>query len=246
MLSNFVQKASYYNYGYTSMGMPADFTFDGTYNYILDYQNALVYIYNNYWQYQTYKNLPYPYPYHFIYVSGYFYIVDNSYAYKADTNFNVVGTPYAGGSYRGVAYANSLIYAANEPLKQVHVFSITSFTNYQYYLNTSPYSANGVTYYNGKVYVGCSSGVIMVFTTFTSGSTFSSSFQTACSTYIMSISADVSGYLGISCLGGYAYAYTTSGTLQNTLSGVGQCSSILLDYMGRLILTGYNGIYIYF
>ena len=86
----------------------------------------------------------------------------------------------------------------------------------------------------------------MVFTTFTSGSTFSSSFQTACSTYIMSISADVSGYLGISCLGGYAYAYTTSGTLQNTLSGVGQCSSILLDYMGRLILTGYNGIYIYF
>ena len=61
----------------------------------------------------------------------------------------------------------------------------------------------------------------------------------------MSISADVYENLGISCLGGYGYAYTTSGIYQNTLSGVGSCSSMSLDYMGRLVAVGYSGIYIY-
>jgi hypothetical protein len=247
MFSNFVQKASLYNYGYTSMGMPAHFAFDGTYNYIIDYQIGVAYIYDNYWQYQSYKATPYPNPYHYVYVSGYFYIVADAYVYKTDTNFNLIGTPYYGSyAYRGVAYINGLIYAAHPVLRVIQVFSTTSFNNYQYVLNTSPHSGNGLCYYNGKLYVGSNTGVVLVYSTVSSGSTFTSSFQTACTTYIMSISVDVSGSLGLSCLGGFGYAYTISGTLQNTLSNLGQVASIFLDSNGRLITVAYNAIYIYY
>ncbi len=87
---------------------------------------------------------------------------------------------------------------------------------------------------------------MLIYSTVSSGSTFTSSFQTACTTYIMSISVDVSGSLGMSCLGGFGYAYTIRGTLQNTLSNVGEVTSIFPDSNGRLITVGYNGIYIYY
>jgi hypothetical protein len=123
--------------------------------YTLDYAISRVTTFDQYWNYQTYNNLPFPYSYDLKCVNGYFYITSNSYFYKTDLSFTVVCKYlHTNAMYRQMYYdsTSSLFYTAPVYLQVIQVFD----TNCALVQNISlgidyPY---GLNYFQGKMYVG--------------------------------------------------------------------------------------------
>ena len=255
MLANYTKRFSLTNYGGIAWSLITGFeqvvsgSGVATY-YVIDYSAQKVVIFNQYWVYQSYKALnALSYPYDLRLVGAYFYISANDFFYRTDAAFNVQNPSYsyANAIYRQIYYdsANSKFYVVANNLNQIHVFN--TLCSFLQAISLS-YSAYGINYYNGKLYVSLTfpNQVLII-----QNGVVSSQFTVSqCnSNLITAIAVDSYGYLALSCsLDNQIFVYDYNGNYQNIAltSTTNMLYNTNIDASGRYVLMDGSYLDIYY
>jgi hypothetical protein len=204
----------------------------------------MIVMFDEYWQYKNDVKI-YAYLAHAITIDKELYIIGNGNIQKRDQNLNLIkqynspGVQY----YRGIYYnkTNDLIYAGTEGKQGIDIINrdLTLVGN----ISTTGYSPFSIAEYDNKMYVGTIEGSILVI----ENGIIIRNFTTICG-MISSILIDTYGnMLVLSLYGNLVYLYHTNGTnLGKTISTPGSPSFINFDSKGRLIITSFSDIKIYY
>jgi hypothetical protein len=256
-MANFTKRFSITSGGGTSFSYISGFTYIITNSvatyYAVDWLANKAYVFNQYWQYQTYYNLPANQNYGIKYAGGYFYLSCDDGFYKTATNFASILNLYLSGGacYREIAYdqTNSKVYSVAFNLRRIDVFDTSCGLLQSISLgNQQPY---GLNYYNGIFYAGIlNSNNFLIVQNGAIKKTITVSQCTVTTFNIISIAVDSFGYLAIGCqYDKYIGVYDSNGNFQNvaiTTSSSGGLSITGFDASGRYIIMNINSIDIYY
>ena len=177
------------------------------------------------------------------YVSGYFYITCYTTLYKTDSNFTLVSKYMnSSASYHSIYYDNTstLLYVASALGNNVDVFD----TNLTFKLSISLVghaSPRCINQFNGSLYVGLLSSEVIVI----QNNTISSVINISSCSGIYSIYFDIYGNMATAC--SYTAVLSTYNGVSEGFSISTSSTEILtVDSQRRMIITGFNGIDIYY
>jgi hypothetical protein len=164
---------------------------------------------------------------------------------KTDMNGNILNTFSSGGAYRG-AYFNQTdqtILVAAAAYARIDVFNQTLSLLYSITLpGNSPVFME---FYNNKLYVVASGGVVLILVNGVITSTIPTPY---CSSGYSSIAIDDYGYMALSCNGlKTVHLYHTNGTYMNRGKSVVYPPWYMnLDLKGRFIISTHSGLIIFY
>ena len=255
MHNNYAKKYSLTNYGGISWtyltGFEQTVTNGISTYYAVEYsQLSPIVIFNEFWVYLYYQNLPFSYTYTTKYVGGYFYFSSNDYFYKTYSNFALLSSyKNAGAAYRQFFYdsVSSKFYVAPFNFPRIDVFD-TSCTLLQSISlgNRLPFglvALNGIVYatvLNSNQVLVIKDGLISKYFTVT---------QCAITQYaIFSITVDSFGYLAFACFGSNLnVVYDLNGNYMNGSIPTSAYPSIsAIDTRGRFVLMTKSSLDIYY
>ena len=124
--------------------------------YVMDYGANKVYILNDDWLFISFKS--FTQPAFMITVGSCLYMTGASNIWKLDKDLNVLNQ--ITGNYRGIFSNSSLIYVAPQNFMEIHVFDLNLTLSHK--INISTYIPWSITEYNNQLFVGTSSGTILV------------------------------------------------------------------------------------
>ncbi len=164
--------------------------------------------------------------------------------YKTDKNVNILASyTSSGAGYRGIFFlqATNIVVVASYLRNRIEIFdrNLIYITNIP--IPTMPYSFGE---YEGKMFVGTSTGQIIVINNYQIIKTY----ITGCTSYISSFIIDPEGYLLYFCYNNYGvYLYHTNGTdMGKSIKTSTSSENIRIDSKGRLIVSSPDGINIYY
>ena len=254
-MANFTKRFSITTYGSTNFVYLTGFTYSitngvATY-YTIDWTTNKVWLFNQYWQYQTYYSIPSAQSYNIKYAAGYFYFSCDNGFYKTDATFASLLNYYpSGGScYREIAYdaPNSKLYSVPYNLNRIDVFDTSCNLLQSISLGSNqPY---GLNYYNGIFYAGIlnSNKFLIV----QNGAIIKTVTVSQCSVNVwnmVAIAVDSFGYLAVGCQANKYYGvYDSNGNFQNiAINSLSTGSSTGFDASGRYIIMDGSSIDIYY
>ena len=206
--------------------------------------------FNQFWIYQGYQNLPYPYTYTTLYVGGYFYFSSNDYFYKTYSNFNVINYYQNSGGYRQIVYdsISSKFYVATyTTFARIDIFD-TSCSLLQS-INLGSKFPYGLAIFNGSIYAGIfmSNQVIVIQNGLVSKYFTVNQFLVSQSS-MTSITVDAFGYLTLSCeLCNLLVVYDANGNYMNASIPTSPGSYIsAIDADGRFVVMTSKSLDIYY
>ena len=211
--------------------------------YALDYNANRIVIYDENWQYLTFKNLTYPA--YMITVNNSLYIAAKNFIYKTDKYLNITkqyNSTSAG--YHGLYYNSSsnTIYVASYLKYLIDVFDLN--LNLVDSINISTYQPWSIQGYKNYIYVGTSTGHLIVIENKVIIQTV-----TVCNVaQLTSIQIDNFGYMALSCYNdNKAYLYYSSNVSYTGMSLTYSVNPYLtnFDSNGRFIVTSTSQIDIY-
>jgi hypothetical protein len=220
--------------------------------YVLDHGTNIVYTLNDDWLYVSYKSFlfasPKIFPTYMIIIGSTLYVTDDSNLWKIDKNLNIliqytsiVSVP----NYRGIYHksSNGFIYVAPSSLTEIQVFHLNLTNSHK--ISVAPYNPFSISEYNNKMYVGTTSGTILVMQNEIIINEFNGCNMANAA--LTSILFDQYGYMATSCdLRNKLYLYTQNGTYTGTsLSTPALPRYIGFDTKGRFVLISFNQISIY-
>jgi hypothetical protein len=109
------------------------------------------------------------------------------------------------------------------------------------YISTKPYLPTDIREYNGILFVGTTTNIVLLI----KDEIISSLFNTTCFS-ITSLAIDAFGNIAVIC-SQYIHLYSTNGTYLNVTwtSPIGNITSIDFDGFGNFVVTAYDGIHIF-
>jgi hypothetical protein len=164
--------------------------------------------------------------------------------YKTDKDVNILASyTSSGAGYRGIFFlqATGHVVVANYLRNTIEIFyrNLTYITNIP--IPTMPYSFGE---YEGNMFVGTKTGQIIVINNYQ----ITKTYITGCTSYLTSFIIDPEGYLLYFCYDNYGvYLYHTNGTdIGKSIKTPTTSENIRIDSKGRLIVSSYDGINIYY
>ena len=216
--------------------------------YLTDWSTTRVVIFDQYWNYQSYKSLPLSNSFALVYVNDYFYIASDLYFYKTDTNFTLVASYNSGSTYRGLYYdsSTSLFYVCRTTSYQIHVF--TTSLSLKTTISLGTYEPHGIQKFNRNFYVSTLNYniVIVLQNNLIIKYYYISSL---CSNIGLSaLYIDLNGYMSITCqYQSYLILYDYNGNYMNQYMSIASGTTYSnIDSKGRFIVTSYGQIAIYY
>ena len=210
-----------------------------TFYYVLDWSGNKVLRYDDNWNFIEYKN--YSYPFHMIVVNTSIYII-GEYIYKTDKYLNFIKSGGNRGSIRGIYYnqEDNNIYVAMclNDVKRIDILNLGLKS--VDYIDLSPYlTGNDNTYsiqgYNGYLYVGSYSGVLIIL----KNKRFIEMFNVCDQCPVTSIFFDQFGYM---VAAGYLFYPNKTYTGKSLY-----VRDINFDSKGRLVVVdGYGNVKVYY
>ena len=256
MFNNYIKRYSVTNYGGNNwnwlMGYEkTEINGIATY-YAIDYPlvPSRIVMFNQYWIYKDYQNLPFYNTYTTKYVNGYFYFSSDNYFYKTNSNFSLLNFyKNTSAHYHQFVYdtAGSKFYVAPESYSQIDVFDLSCSLLQSINLGSKqPY---GLAAFNGNLYIGVlNSNQVLVMQ---SGSIIRYFTVNQCSIskyQIISITVDSFGYLAITCAASnLVVVYDSNGNYMNASISTSFIPYITaIDANGRLVIMTTQSLNIYY
>jgi hypothetical protein len=188
----------------------AAFTPTNSYYYVSDAGLSKIFILNESWWYVSSKT--FLQPTYFTTIGSSLYATGETNIWKLDQNlntliqYNATGTPIYRGIY--INSTNNLIYIAPLALRVIHVFDLNLSLSHTF--STTIYAPWSIANYNNQMYVGTSTGKILVIVNELIYHTFNGCNGVA--TTLTSILFDNCGYMATSCYNNQLYLYYPNGT----------------------------------
>jgi hypothetical protein len=132
---------------------------DGSYNYLLDNELNRVFKFSNTWLFLSSQILPFYSPYYFTFVNGNWFVTSDNGIYKTDSTFTNIVNSVTPDTHYGLYFTNSTIYAVKSTCVIEYTTSLTvSFSNEI----TGDYTLWSITASGSTIYIGTSTGLVLV------------------------------------------------------------------------------------
>ena len=255
MLNNYSKRFSLISYGGINWNYLTGFeqiVTNGvsTYYAIDDAPTSHIVTFNQFWIYQGYQNLPYPYAYTTKYVGGYFYFSSNDFFYKTYSNFLVINYYQStGAAYRQFDYdsVSSKFYVAAANFPRIDIFD-TSCSLLQS-INLGSKQLHGLALFNGSIYGGViNSNQVIVIQNGLVSKYFTVNQCSVSQDSIFSITVDIFGYFALTCLlSKLIVVYDSNGNYMNASIPTSTYPYVsAIDTSGRFVLMTYKSLDIYY